>query len=207
MSTHIIHPTALRFLPVPRPNQARCQPLLTHNKNRISKPHTTFTEGGTLTEAVRRRPYQVVLLDEFEKAHREVSNLLLQVFDEGACKLPCVLVACMYVSICHPQSLLFFSFAWALKTPPHTHPTSKQPQSRTTTTTTTTTTIGRLTDSQGRTVDFRNTLIILTSNLGAEYLSALPADQPASAAREEVMRAVRAAFSPEWINRLDDIVS
>lgn len=106
-----------------------------------------YEEGGTLTEAVRRKPYQILLLDEYEKAHREVGNLLLQVFDEG-----------------------------------------------------------RLTDSQGRTIDFRNTLIFLTSNLGAEYLSNLPPDQPSSAARDDVMRLVRSTFPPEWINRLDDII-
>lgn len=65
---------------------------------------------------------------------------------------------------------------------------------------------GRLTDSHGRTVDFRNTIIIMTSNLGAEYLSTLPADAPSSAAKEDVMGRVRATFSPEWLNRLDDIV-
>ncbi|TFJ80452.1 hypothetical protein NSK_008193 [Nannochloropsis salina CCMP1776] len=106
-----------------------------------------YEEGGVLTEAVRRQPYQVLLLDEFEKAHREVGNLLLQVFDDG-----------------------------------------------------------RLTDSQGRTVDFRNTIIIMTSNLGAQYLSELPPDKPSSAAREDVMRVVRAAFPPEFINRIDNVV-
>lgn len=106
-----------------------------------------YEEGGALTEAVRRRPYQVVLFDEVEKAHPDVFNVLLQVLDEG-----------------------------------------------------------RLTDGQGRTVDFRNTLIILTSNLGSEFLSNLPADGVASDAREAVMTAVRAHFRPEFLNRLDEIV-
>ena len=106
-----------------------------------------YEEGGTLTEAVRRRPYSLVLFDEFEKAHREVSNILLQVLDEG-----------------------------------------------------------HLTDSQGRKVDFRNTLIVLTSNLGAEYLARLPDDTPSSAARDEVMSVVQREFPPEFLNRIDDIV-
>lgn len=106
-----------------------------------------YDEGGVLTEAVRRRPYQVILFDEVEKAHQDVFNVLLQVLDEG-----------------------------------------------------------RLTDGQGRTVDFRNTLIILTSNLGAEFLSALPADGSAEDARGQVMAAVRAHFRPEFLNRLDEIV-
>ena len=93
-----------------------------------------YEEGGALTEAVRRRPYQVILFDEVEKAHPDVFNVLLQVLDDG-----------------------------------------------------------RLTDSHGRTVDFRNTLIVLTSNLGSEYLAALPEDQPAEAAREQVMAVVRGA--------------
>ncbi|MBL1066023.1 ATP-dependent chaperone ClpB [Streptomyces sp. 7-21] len=104
-----------------------------------------YEEGGQLTEAVRRRPYSVVLLDEVEKAHPEVFDILLQVLDDG-----------------------------------------------------------RLTDGQGRTVDFRNTLLILTSNLGSQHLMdplAEPADQ-----REEVLAAVRAAFRPEFLNRLDDMV-
>jgi ATP-dependent Clp protease ATP-binding subunit ClpB len=104
-----------------------------------------YSEGGQLTEAVRRRPYSVVLLDEVEKAHSEVFDLLLQVLDDG-----------------------------------------------------------RLTDGQGRTVDFRNTILILTSNLGSQFL----ADQTLSPpkAREAVMAAVRAAFKPEFVNRLDDVV-
>ncbi|MEM6906237.1 MAG: AAA family ATPase, partial [Pseudomonadota bacterium] len=106
-----------------------------------------YDEGGVLTEAVRRRPYQVVLFDEVEKAHGDVFNVLLQVLDEG-----------------------------------------------------------RLTDGQGRVVDFRNTLIVLTSNLGAEYLTALPDGAKASEAEPRVMEAVRAHFRPEFLNRLDEIV-
>lgn len=106
-----------------------------------------YEEGGTLTEAVRRRPYQVVLFDEFEKAHREVSNLLLQILDEGF-----------------------------------------------------------ITDSQGRKVDFRNTIIIMTSNLGADTLARLPEGVPSSAARGDVMDVVRRAFPPEFLNRIDEIV-
>jgi ATP-dependent Clp protease ATP-binding subunit ClpB len=106
-----------------------------------------YEEGGALTEAVRRRPYQVILFDEVEKAHADVFNVLLQVLDDG-----------------------------------------------------------RLTDSHGRTVDFRNTLIVLTSNLGSEYLASLPEDQPAEAAREQVMAVVRASFRPEFLNRLDEII-
>ncbi|MEM0945604.1 MAG: AAA family ATPase, partial [Pseudomonadota bacterium] len=94
-----------------------------------------------------RRPYQVVLFDEVEKAHGDVFNVLLQVLDEG-----------------------------------------------------------RLTDGQGRVVDFRNTLIVLTSNLGAEYLTALPDGAKASEAEPRVMEAVRAHFRPEFLNRLDEIV-
>jgi ATP-dependent Clp protease ATP-binding subunit ClpB len=106
-----------------------------------------YDEGGSLTEAVRRRPYQVILFDEVEKAHPDVFNVLLQVLDDG-----------------------------------------------------------RLTDGQGRTVDFRNTLIVLTSNLGSEALASLPEKADASAAREAVMDAVRAAFRPEFLNRLDEIL-
>jgi len=106
-----------------------------------------YDEGGVLTEAVRRRPYQVVLFDEVEKAHPDVFNVLLQVLDEG-----------------------------------------------------------RLTDGQGRTVDFRNTLIILTSNLGSEFLSSLPDGAKASAAEPQVMEMVRAHFRPEFLNRLDEII-
>jgi len=106
-----------------------------------------YEEGGALTEAVRRRPYQVILFDEVEKAHPDVFNVLLQVLDDG-----------------------------------------------------------RLTDSHGRTVDFRNTLIVLTSNLGSEYLAALSEDQPAEAARDQVMAVVREAFRPEFLNRLDETI-
>jgi len=106
-----------------------------------------YEEGGGLTEAVRRRPYQVILFDEIEKAHPDVFNVLLQVLDDG-----------------------------------------------------------RLTDGQGRTVDFRNALIILTSNLGSEYLANLPDGQETSSVRAPVMEAVRAAFRPEFLNRLDEIL-
>jgi ATP-dependent Clp protease ATP-binding subunit ClpB len=106
-----------------------------------------YEEGGTLTEAVRRRPYQVILFDEVEKAHPDVFNVLLQVLDDG-----------------------------------------------------------RLTDGQGHTVDFRNCIIALTSNLGAEYLAALMEGQPAEVAREQVMEVVRRAFRPEFLNRLDEII-
>jgi ATP-dependent Clp protease ATP-binding subunit ClpB len=102
-----------------------------------------YDEGGALTESVRRRPYQVVLFDEVEKAHPDVFNVLLQVLDDG-----------------------------------------------------------RLTDGQGRTVDFRNTILIMTSNLGSEFL--LSGD--VEAARENVMGAVRAAFRPEFLNRIDEII-
>ena len=106
-----------------------------------------YDEGGSLTEAVRRRPYQVVLFDEVEKAHPDVFNVLLQVLDDG-----------------------------------------------------------RLTDGQGRTVDFRNTLIVMTSNLGSEHIAALPDGADAEDAREPVMEAVRAAFRPEFLNRLDEVL-
>ena len=106
-----------------------------------------YEEGGALTEAVRRRPYQVVLFDEVEKAHGDVLNVLLQVLDDG-----------------------------------------------------------RLTDGQGRTVDFSNTLIIMTSNLGSDILAAQPADQDSAAVRDRVMEIVRAAFRPEFLNRLDEII-
>ena len=106
-----------------------------------------YDEGGALTEAVRRRPYQVILFDEVEKAHADVFNILLQVLDDG-----------------------------------------------------------RLTDGQGRTVDFRNSIIVLTSNLGAEFLAALMEGQPAEAARDQVMEVVRRAFRPEFLNRLDEII-
>jgi ATP-dependent Clp protease ATP-binding subunit ClpB len=106
-----------------------------------------YEEGGVLTEAVRRRPYQVVLFDEVEKAHGDVFNVLLQVLDDG-----------------------------------------------------------RLTDGQGRTVDFTNTLIILTSNLGSQYIAALPDGAPVSEAEPQVMDVVRGHFRPEFLNRLDEIV-
>ncbi len=106
-----------------------------------------YDEGGVLTEAVRRRPYQVVLFDEVEKAHADVFNILLQVLDDG-----------------------------------------------------------RLTDGQGRTVDFTNTLIILTSNLGSQYIAALRDDQTVADVEEPVMDMVRAHFRPEFLNRLDEII-
>jgi len=106
-----------------------------------------YEEGGVLTEAVRRRPYQVVLFDEVEKAHADVFNVLLQVLDDG-----------------------------------------------------------RLTDGQGRTVDFSNTIIILTSNLGSQYLASLGEDEPAEKVEPQVMEVVRAHFRPEFLNRLDEII-
>jgi ATP-dependent Clp protease ATP-binding subunit ClpB len=106
-----------------------------------------YDEGGALTEAVRRRPYQVVLFDEVEKAHPDVFNILLQVLDDG-----------------------------------------------------------RLTDGQGRTVDFTNTLIILTSNLGSQFLTSLGEDQPVSDVEPQVMEIVRSHFRPEFLNRLDEII-
>ncbi|MCL4150004.1 UNVERIFIED_CONTAM: hypothetical protein GTU68_065650 [Idotea baltica] len=106
-----------------------------------------YDEGGVLTEAVRRRPYQVVLFDEVEKAHPDVFNVLLQVLDEG-----------------------------------------------------------RLTDGQGRTVDFRNTIIILTSNLGSHALTEIEEGAAMGPARDTVMEAVRAHFRPEFLNRLDEII-
>ncbi len=106
-----------------------------------------YDEGGALTEAVRRRPYQVVLFDEVEKAHPDVFNVLLQVLDDG-----------------------------------------------------------RLTDGQGRVVDFRNTLIILTSNMGADYIAALPDGTEVETVRDQVMGVVRSNFRPEFLNRLDEII-
>jgi ATP-dependent Clp protease ATP-binding subunit ClpB len=106
-----------------------------------------YEEGGALTEAVRRRPYQVVLFDEIEKAHPDVFNVLLQVLDDG-----------------------------------------------------------RLTDGQGRTVDFRNTLLVMTSNLGAEYLVAQPEGEDTEKVRDQVMAEVRARFRPEFLNRVDEII-
>src|SRR6266446_333551 len=106
-----------------------------------------YEEGGSLTEAVRRRPYQVVLFDEIEKAHPDVFNVLLQVLDDG-----------------------------------------------------------RLTDGQGHTVDFRNTLIVMTSNLGSEYLANQPEGQDTDAVRDQVMAVVRANFPPEFLNRIYEII-
>jgi ATP-dependent Clp protease ATP-binding subunit ClpB len=106
-----------------------------------------YDEGGVLTEAVRRRPYQVILFDEVEKAHEDVFNVLLQVLDDG-----------------------------------------------------------RLTDGQGRTVDFRNTIIILTSNLGADILAAQPDGEDLALAYKGVMELVRQHFRPEFLNRLDEVV-
>ncbi|NQU37728.1 MAG: AAA family ATPase, partial [Actinobacteria bacterium] len=119
-----------------------------HNVSRlIGAPpgYVGYEEGGQLTEAVRRRPYSVILLDEVEKAHPEVFNILLQVLDDG-----------------------------------------------------------RLTDGQGRTVDFRNTILIMTSNLGSQFLVESGRDQ--SEREAAVMEVVRNHFKPEFINRLDDIV-
>jgi ATP-dependent Clp protease ATP-binding subunit ClpB len=106
-----------------------------------------YDEGGALTEAVRRRPYQVVLFDEVEKAHPDVFNVLLQVLDDG-----------------------------------------------------------RMTDGQGRTVDFTNTIIVLTSNLGAEHLANLADGEDSEAARGDVMAMVQSHFRPEFLNRLDEII-
>jgi ATP-dependent Clp protease ATP-binding subunit ClpB len=106
-----------------------------------------YEEGGSLTEAVRRRPYQVILFDEIEKAHPDVFNVLLQVLDDG-----------------------------------------------------------RLTDGQGHTVDFRNTLIVMTSNLGSEFLANQPEGQDTDAVRDQVMAVVRASFRPEFLNRVDEII-
>ncbi|MCD7061235.1 ATP-dependent chaperone ClpB [Pelagibacterium xiamenense] len=106
-----------------------------------------YEEGGVLTEAVRRRPYQVILLDEIEKAHPDVFNVLLQVLDDG-----------------------------------------------------------RLTDGQGHTVDFRNTVVIMTSNLGAEFLAAQPEGEPVELVRGKVLDAVKLAFRPEFLNRVDEIL-
>ena len=106
-----------------------------------------YDEGGVLTEAVRRRPYQVILFDEVEKAHEDVFNVLLQVLDDG-----------------------------------------------------------RLTDGQGRTVDFRNTIIVLTSNLGSEVLAAQAEGEPTTMVQGQVMRVVRGHFRPEFLNRLDEII-
>ncbi len=106
-----------------------------------------YDEGGTLTEAVRRRPYQVILFDEVEKAHEDVFNILLQVLDDG-----------------------------------------------------------RLTDGQGRTVDFRNTIIVLTSNLGSDLLAAQSDGETTALVQAQVMRVVREHFRPEFLNRLDEVI-
>ncbi len=106
-----------------------------------------YDEGGVLTEAVRRRPYQVILFDEVEKAHEDVFNVLLQVLDDG-----------------------------------------------------------RLTDGQGRTVDFKNTIIVLTSNLGSQILAAQPEGEPTSMVQGQVMAIVRQHFRPEFLNRIDEII-
>jgi ATP-dependent Clp protease ATP-binding subunit ClpB len=106
-----------------------------------------YEEGGALTEAIRRRPYQVILFDEIEKAHPDVFNVLLQVLDDG-----------------------------------------------------------RLTDGQGRTVDFKNTIIIMTSNLGAEFLTQLGENDEVESVREMVLGVVRSAFRPEFLNRVDEII-
>jgi ATP-dependent Clp protease ATP-binding subunit ClpB len=106
-----------------------------------------YEEGGALTEAVRRRPYQVVLFDEIEKAHPDVFNVLLQVLDDG-----------------------------------------------------------RLTDGQGHRVDFRNTLIVMTSNLGADFLVNQPEGEDSAAVQDQVMAVVRASFRPEFLNRVDEII-
>lgn len=106
-----------------------------------------YEEGGALTEAVRRRPYQVVLFDEIEKAHPDVFNILLQVLDDG-----------------------------------------------------------RLTDGQGRTVDFSNTVLIMTSNLGSEHLVSLSEGQDVDDVRDKVMDVVRSSFRPEFLNRLDEVL-
>jgi ATP-dependent Clp protease ATP-binding subunit ClpB len=106
-----------------------------------------YEEGGVLTEAVRRRPYQVILFDEVEKAHEDIFNVLLQVLDDG-----------------------------------------------------------RLTDGQGRTVDFRNTIIVLTSNLGSDILAAQPDGEETALVQAQVMRIVRDHFRPEFLNRLDEVI-
>ena len=109
-----------------------------------------YEEGGQLTEAIRRRPYSVILLDEIEKAHADVFNLLLQVLDDG-----------------------------------------------------------RLTDNRGRTVDFRNTLLIMTSNIGSQYMRgeiSLSDEKSRQAVEKKVMDEVRLHFKPEFLNRLDEII-
>ena len=117
-----------------------------HNVSRlIGAPpgYVGYDQGGALTEIIRRKPYSVILLDEIEKAHPEILNILLQVFDDG-----------------------------------------------------------RLTDGQGRVVDFKNTIIIMTSNLGAEYFS-----QSQTNIKEKIKEVIKASFKPEFINRIDDIIA
>jgi len=106
-----------------------------------------YDQGGALTEAVRRRPYQVILFDEVEKAHPDVFNIFLQILDDG-----------------------------------------------------------RLTDGQGRVVDFKNTIIILTSNLGSEFIQANKSDKLDERTKEKVLEVVKKSFRPEFVNRLDDII-
>jgi ATP-dependent Clp protease ATP-binding subunit ClpB len=106
-----------------------------------------YEEGGRLTEAIRRRPYSVILLDEIEKAHRDVFNVLLQVLDDG-----------------------------------------------------------RLTDGQGRTVDFRNTVVIMTSNLGSQIIAELAETADEAQMRREIQNVVKSAFLPEFINRIDETI-
>jgi ATP-dependent Clp protease ATP-binding subunit ClpB len=106
-----------------------------------------YDQGGSLTEAVRRRPYQVILFDEVEKAHPDVFNIFLQILDDG-----------------------------------------------------------RLTDGQGRVVDFKNTIIILTSNLGSEFIQANKSEKLDERTKEKVMEVVKKSFRPEFVNRLDDII-
>src|SRR5256885_14268221 len=106
-----------------------------------------YEEGGALTEAVRRRPYQVILFDEIEKAHPDVFNVLLQVLDDG-----------------------------------------------------------RLTDGQGHTVDFRNTLIVMTSNLGSQFLVEQPEGEDTDAVKDQVMAVVRASFRPAFVNRVAEVI-
>ena len=115
--------------------------------DRRAAGYVGYDEGGVLTEAVRRRPYQVILFDEVEKAHEDVFNILLQVLDDG-----------------------------------------------------------RLTDGQGRTVDFRNTIIVLTSNLGSDLMATDAEGTVSPVVQAQVMRVVREHFRPEFLNRLDEIV-
>ena len=144
-----------------------------------------YAEGGQLTEAVRRKPYSVVLLDEFEKAHREVGTLLLQVQpprnDHHVTTTHRVVGCCR----CGGRGAAPYHVAASLW----------QVMDE-----------GTLTDSHGKRVDFRNSLIVMTSNLGAEALAGLAEGQPSEAARPEVMAAVAKALPPEFVNRIDSIV-